>query len=127
MPKTLPVRFFASTAGNEPVREFLLDLSAEDRRAVGVQIAKVEFGWPIGMPVCRPLRDGLYEVRVGISSGRIVRVILTIFRWRSDPASRIHQEDRKDTLAGTRACPTAQEATGIGGLTNGASTCGKLV
>lgn len=79
MPKTLPVRFFASTAGNEPVREFLLDLSAEDRRAVGVQIAKVEFGWPIGMPVCRPLRDGLYEVRVGISGGRIVRVMFTIF------------------------------------------------
>ena len=25
-------------------------------------IADSEFGWPIGMPVCRPLGDGIYEV-----------------------------------------------------------------
>lgn len=42
-------------------------------------MAKIEFGWPIGMPVCRLLRDSIYEARVNISSGRIVRVLFTPF------------------------------------------------
>lgn len=79
MTKTLPARFFSTALGSEPVRDFLMELSVEDRRTVGVQIAKIEFGWPVGMPVCRLLRDGVYEVRVNISSGRIVRVLFTPF------------------------------------------------
>jgi phage-related protein len=31
-------------------------------------------GWPIGMPVCRPMGDGLYEVRSNIIDG-IARVL----------------------------------------------------
>ena len=77
--KTLPIRFYATTTGSEPVREFLMDLASDDRRTVGIQIARVEYGWPIGMPVCRHIRDGVYEVRVNISSGRIVRVLFTPF------------------------------------------------
>jgi len=34
----------------------------------------VEFGWPIGMPVCRPLGDGLLEVRTSLAQNRIARV-----------------------------------------------------
>ena len=29
--------------------------SKDDRRIIGRDIQKVEFGWPIGMPYCRPL------------------------------------------------------------------------
>ncbi len=36
---------------------------SEDRKRIGEDIKTVEFGWPIGMPVCRPLGDGIYEVR----------------------------------------------------------------
>lgn len=79
VPKALPVRFYATALGSEPVRSFLMDLSPEDRRTVGVQVSRIEYGWPIGMPVCRLLRDGIYEVRVNISSGRIVRVLFTPF------------------------------------------------
>jgi phage-related protein len=38
----------------------------------------VEFGWPIGMPVCRPLGDGLYEVRSSLARNRIARVLFYI-------------------------------------------------
>ncbi len=38
---------------------------------------KVELGWPIGMPYCRPLGNGLWEVRSDVPSG-IARVIFTI-------------------------------------------------
>jgi phage-related protein len=50
----------------------------EDRRAVGRMIAKVEFGWPIGMPVARPLGGGLHEIRVGLAGNRIVRVFFYV-------------------------------------------------
>jgi phage-related protein len=56
----------------------LLALESEDRKKIGLDIGQVEFGWPVGMPVCRPLKDGLYEVRTNISQGRIARVMFYI-------------------------------------------------
>jgi phage-related protein len=38
----------------------------------------VEFGWPIGMPVCKPLGDGIYEVRTNLNQNRIARVLFYI-------------------------------------------------
>jgi phage-related protein len=38
-------------------------------------IAKVQFGWPIGLPVCRPLGKGLWEVRSSLPSRREARVL----------------------------------------------------
>ncbi len=37
----------------------------------------VELGWPVGMPVCRPLGDGLFEVRSQLDN-RIARVIFCV-------------------------------------------------
>jgi phage-related protein len=45
---------------------------------VGKDIQKVEFGWPIGMPYCRPLGQGLWEVRSDLAGGRTARVIFCI-------------------------------------------------
>lgn len=70
--------FFRTAAGSEPVREWLLALSSEDRRTVGRDIGKAEFGWPVGMPLCRPLGDGLHEIRSSLSEGRISRVFFYI-------------------------------------------------
>lgn len=75
-PKKVFAAFFRTAAGSEPVRDWLKDeLAPADRRIVGADIATVEFGWPVGMPVCRPLGKGLYEVRSSLSSNRIARVI----------------------------------------------------
>lgn len=54
-----------------------MNLPKTDRRIVGKDIQKVEFGWPIGMPYCRPLGQSLWEVRSDLSGGRIARVIFT--------------------------------------------------
>jgi len=70
--------FYASASGRRPVREWLLDLPKNDRRVIGKDIQKVEFGWPIGMPYCRPLGHGLWEVRSDLTDGRIARVIFCI-------------------------------------------------
>jgi phage-related protein len=78
--KKITGRFFAAANGRRPVREWLLDLSKNDRRLIGKDIQKVEFGWPIGMPYCRPLGHGLWEVRSDLTGGRIARVMFCIVR-----------------------------------------------
>jgi phage-related protein len=77
MPKSLkpiPLAFWRSVAGREPVREWLNELPREDKRTIGRDIAKVQFGWPVGLPLCRPLSGGLWEVRSALPSKRQARV-----------------------------------------------------
>ena len=77
--KRVPAVFFRTAAVGEPVREWLKSLvPAEDCRRIGIDIATVEFGWPVGMPTCRPLKDGLYEVRTNLIGGKIGRVLFYI-------------------------------------------------
>jgi phage-related protein len=76
--KKIAGRFYAAPSSRRPVREWLLALSKGDRRIIGKDIQKVEFGWPIGMPYCRSLRHGLWEVRSDLPGGRIARVIFCI-------------------------------------------------
>jgi phage-related protein len=73
--KPLPLRFWRTLSGREPVRDWLNDLPLEDCRVIGRDIAKVQFGWPIGLPLCRPLKDGLWEVRSSLPSKREARVL----------------------------------------------------
>ncbi len=42
----LDVRFFLTDAGTEPVREWLKDLPAIERKSIGEDIKTVQFGWP---------------------------------------------------------------------------------
>jgi phage-related protein len=76
--KKITGRFYATPNGRRPVREWLQSLSRDDRRAIGQSIQKVEFGWPLGMPYCRPLAHGMWEVRSELSGGRTARVIFAI-------------------------------------------------
>lgn len=57
------------------MREWLKELPIEDRKIIGEDIKDVEFSWPIGLPLVRPLGHGLWEVRSNLTSGRIARVI----------------------------------------------------
>ena len=77
--KRVPAIFFRTEAGGEPVRDWLKNLpSREDRKRIGEDVKTVEFGWPIGMPVCKPLGDGIYEVRTSLAQNRIARVLFYI-------------------------------------------------
>jgi phage-related protein len=76
--KKILAAFYQTGAGREPVREWLRALDADDRKAIGEDIATVEYGWPVGMPTCRPLGKGLWEVRSTLANNRIARVIFGI-------------------------------------------------
>ena len=57
--KRVPASFYQSPSGKEPVREWLKDLPNDDRKVIGIDIATAEYGWPVGMPLCRSLDEGL--------------------------------------------------------------------
>ena len=80
--KRLPAVFYRLPSGREPVREWLKGLNDADRKIIGEDIKDVELDWPVGMPVCRPLGDGLWEVRSDITQGRISRVLFCIHHGR---------------------------------------------
>jgi phage-related protein len=76
--KRIPAIFFRTEAGNEPLRDWLKVMEADDRRAIGEDIKTVEYGWPLGMPICRPLGNGIHEVRTELSNNRIARVFFYV-------------------------------------------------
>jgi phage-related protein len=80
--KRLPAAFYALPSGREPVRDWLKGLDRDDRKVVGEDIKDVEFSWPIGMPLCRSLGSGLWEVRSDLPRGRIGRVLFCTSRGR---------------------------------------------
>jgi phage-related protein len=71
----IPVRFYRTAAGREPVLEWLRSLDKEDRQVIGFDLMRVQFGWPIGMPLVRNLGDGLWEVRSDVRSDQIARLL----------------------------------------------------
>lgn len=76
--KRVSAIFYRTEAGGEPLREWLKGLSPDDRKRIGEDIKTVEFGWPIGMPVCKLLGDGIYEVRTNLAQNRIARLLFYI-------------------------------------------------
>ena len=70
----IPLVFWRSAAKREPVREWLNDLSREDKQIIGRDIAKVQYSWPVGLPLFRPLSGGLWEVRATLPSNRQARI-----------------------------------------------------
>jgi phage-related protein len=57
------------------VRDWLKKLEMQDRKIIGQDIATVEYGWPIGMPTCRAMGDGLFEVRSSLVNKSIARIL----------------------------------------------------
>lgn len=75
-PPEIPVRFYRTEGGREPVLDWLRELDKDDRRAIGLDLMRVQFGWPIGMPLVRSLQEGLWEVRSALPSRRTARLLL---------------------------------------------------
>jgi phage-related protein len=69
--------FFRTERGNEPVREWLVSLPKAERKAIGGDILKVQYCWPVGKPLVGNLGGGLWEVRSRLAD-RIARVIFCV-------------------------------------------------
>jgi phage-related protein len=79
-PGKIPLIFYRSGLGREPVREWLKELPEQERRTVGKDLLRAQWRWPVGMPLCRPLGNGLWEIRTELPTKRTARVLLCIYR-----------------------------------------------
>lgn len=79
-PRKIQLVFFRNDAGGEPVREWLKSLDQAERRAIGSDLLRAQWRWPIGMPLCRPMGRRLWEIRTDLPSNRIARVLICLYR-----------------------------------------------
>lgn len=74
-PRKIPVVFYQTPAGADVVLNWLRSLPETDRAIIGQDLMRVQFRWPVGMPICRPLGDGLWELRSKLGGNRIARLL----------------------------------------------------
>jgi phage-related protein len=79
-PRKIPLIFYRSRLGSEPVREWLKELAEVERQAIGKDLMRAQWRWPVGMPLCRPLGNGLWEIRTDLETKRTARVLLCVYR-----------------------------------------------
>lgn len=72
--------FYRSAVGKEPVRDWLGRLPEDNRRAIGMDLQRVQYRWPVGMPLVRAMGQGLFEVRTGLPDKTIARVLICFRR-----------------------------------------------
>jgi phage-related protein len=101
-PRKIPVVFYRTRAGAEVVRDWLRGLDERDRTAIGQDLMRVQYRWPVGMPLCRPMGEGLWEVRSDLPDNRIARMLFIV---RGDRVLVLHGFIKK-----TRKTPDAELA-----------------
>jgi len=79
-PHKIPLVFYCSEPGREPVREWLQELAPVERQAIGQDLLRAQWRWPVGMPLCKPLSGGLWEIRTDLPTRRTARVLICVQR-----------------------------------------------
>jgi phage-related protein len=79
-PRKISLVFFRTFTGNEPVREWLKELPEDERHAIGRDLLRTQWRWPVGMPLCRPMGRGLWEIRTDLPTKRTARVLVCLYR-----------------------------------------------
>lgn len=69
------VRFYQTPLGRPVIQEWLRSFDKPDREILGYDLMEVQLGFPMGLPLCRSLGGGLWEVRSSLSGNREVRMI----------------------------------------------------
>ncbi|MGO8762631.1 MAG: type II toxin-antitoxin system RelE/ParE family toxin [Desulfobaccales bacterium] len=78
----IPVVFYRTSGGVDPVRDWLRGSPGDDRQRIGFDLATVQVGWPVGMPLCRSLGGGLWEMRSNLPGQRIARILFCVHEGR---------------------------------------------
>lgn len=58
------------------MRDWLKTLDQVERRAIGMDLLRAQWRWPVGMPLCRPMGKRLWEVRISLPGNRTARVLI---------------------------------------------------
>lgn len=76
----LEISLYRTLSGNEPVGKWLDSLDKKDQLIVAQDIKTVQLGYPIGMPLTRPIKGykPLEEVRCKLCTNKIARIIFYV-------------------------------------------------
>lgn len=69
------VLFYRTVTGRDVIKEWLRSFDKPDRAILGYDLKRVQIGFPMGLPLCRSLGGGLWEVRSSLGGNREVRMI----------------------------------------------------
>jgi phage-related protein len=78
-PRKTELVCFRNDAGGEPVRAWLKGLNEGERRTIGTDLLRAQWRWPIGMPLCRPMSQGLWELRTDLPGNRAAWVFICFY------------------------------------------------
>ena len=90
-PRKIPLVFFRNDAGGEPVRDWLKELDQAERRAIGADLLRAQWRWPVSMPLCRPMGRAYGRCEQAFASNRTSRVLLCFYKatwWHCTDSSR---------------------------------------
>jgi phage-related protein len=79
-PKKIPLVFFRTAGGSEPVRDWLRQLPQVERHAIGTDLLRAQWRWPADMPLCLAMGGGLWEIRTDLPTRRTARVLICLWR-----------------------------------------------
>ena len=102
--RPLPMIFFRSASGKEPVRLWLKELPPEERKLIGEDLQVLQYRWPLGMPLVDNLGDGLWEVRSRLPT----RIARTLFFVHQEEIILVHGFIKK-----TQKTPTEDRALAL--------------
>jgi phage-related protein len=77
-PRKIPLVFCRLNSGSEAVRDWLKGLPEVERHAIGKDLMRAQWRWPAGMPLCRSLGSGLWEIRTDLPTRRTARALLCL-------------------------------------------------
>jgi phage-related protein len=69
------VVFYRTSNQRELILDWIKQLSPDCRKVIGSDLKTVQLGFPIGLPLCRPLGGGLWEVRSSLPNRTEARLI----------------------------------------------------
>ena len=79
-PRKVPLIFFRSGRGRNRYGEWLKALPEAERQVVGKDLLRAQWRWPVGMPLCRPMGNGLWKIRTDLPTKLAARVMLCLYR-----------------------------------------------
>ena len=69
------VLFYRTASGRPVIKEWLRSFDKSDRAVLGEDLKTLQIGFPMGLPLCRSLGSGLWEVRSSLAGNREARMI----------------------------------------------------
>ena len=79
-PYKVPLVFYCTGPGKEPVRDWLRGLPQVERQEIGKDLLRAQWRWPVGMLLCRHMGSGIWEIRTDLPTKRTARVLICLYR-----------------------------------------------